>query len=69
MGTASPARAKPDLLKWACLKDRIKRQLVTMTKIDTDVMPVDFMTKWLKKEKVDAMIAYLINSRHAVWPA
>jgi hypothetical protein len=69
LGTATPARAKPDLIKWASLKDRIHRKVVTMTKIDTNVMPVDFMTKWLKSSKMEEQLAYLINSRHAVWPA
>ena len=40
-----------------------------MSKVDTAVMPVDFMTKWLKHEKMTEQLAYLINSRHAVWPA
>ena len=31
-------------------------------------MPVDFMTKWMRKEKVEEQIAYLINAQHAVWP-
>ena len=39
------------------------------TKVDTAVMPVDFMTKWLKSSKMEEQLAYLINSRHAVWPA
>ena len=69
LGTATPARAKPDLIKWASLKDRIRRQVATMTKVDTAVMPVDFMTKWLKSSKMEEQLAYLINSRHAVWPA
>ena len=60
---------KPDLIKWASLKDRIARKLVGMAKVDTSVMPVDFMTKWLKIEKMVEQLAYLINSRHAVWPA
>ena len=39
-----------------------------MTKVGTDAMPVDFMTKWLKGSVMEAQLAYLINSRHAVWP-
>ena len=69
MGTATPARVKPDLIKWASLKDRIRRKLVFMTKVATAVMPVDFMTKWIKRERMREQLAYLINSRHAVWPA
>ena len=68
MGTASPQRAKPDLPMWASLKDRIARKLVHMTKVGTDAMPVDFMTKWLKGSTMEMQLAYLINSRHAVWP-
>ena len=45
------------------------REVLTMTKVDTGVMPVDFMTKLMKKEKMEAQLAYLINSAHAVWPA
>ena len=41
-----------------------------MTKVATAVMPVDFMTKWIKRERMREQLAYLINSlRHAVWPA
>ena len=68
MGTATPQRAKHDLIKWASLKDRIKRKIATMTKVPTDAMPVDFITKWLQKEKAEKQLAYIINSRHAVWP-
>ena len=69
MGTAQPQRVKASLTQWACLKDRIKRGVAMMTKIDTDKMPVDFMTKWIKGEKMQAQLAYLLNSQHAVWPA
>ena len=69
MGAATPARAKPDLPMWASLKDRIRRKLVHMTKVGTDAMPVDFMTKWLKGSVMESQLAYLINARHAVWPA
>ena len=68
MGTATPARAKHDLMKWASLKERIRAKYIWLTKVATAVMPVDFMTKWLKKEKMEAQLAYIINSRHAVWP-
>ena len=40
-----------------------------MVKVDTANMPVDFMTKWIKHEKMLAQLAYITNSRHAVWPA
>ena len=56
-------------VKWASLKDRLRCKIHTMTKVDTAVMPVDFMTKWLKYEKMVEQLAYLINSRHAVWLA
>lgn len=65
MGTATPQRAKPDLPTWASLKDRIRRKLVHMTKVGTDAMPVDFMTKGTVMEM---QLAYIINSRHTVWP-
>ena len=68
MGSATPARVKPDLLVWASLRDRIKRKICALAKVATAVMPVDFMSKWLKKERVEEQIAYLLNARHAVWP-
>ena len=68
MRSATPARSKPDLAKWASLHDRIDRKLMTMSKVDTTVMPVDFMTKWLKRERMLEQLAYIINSRHTVWP-
>jgi hypothetical protein len=69
LGTATPARAKPDLIAWASIKDRIDRKILTMGKVDTDVMCVDFMTKWIKHDKMEEQLAYLTNSRHAVWPS
>ena len=68
MGSATPARVKPDLLVWASLRDRIKRKICALAKVATAVMPVDFMSKWLKKERMEEQIAYLLNARHAVWP-
>ena len=50
------------------VSDKSNGKLVGMAKVDTSVMPVDFLTKWLKAEKVEQQLAYLINSRHAVWP-
>ena len=68
MGTATPANSKPDLIKWATLKDRIYRDVITMTKVDTDKMPVDFMTKPIKHDKMIEQLNYVINKAHAVWP-
>ena len=59
MGTATPARAKPDLAKWASVKDRINRKIITMTKVATDAMPVDFLTNWFKVSKVLEQLHYL----------
>ena len=67
MGTATPKAVKPILAKWAMLKARIAEAVCTMVKVDTHSMPVDFMTKWLSKEKAAKAIAYLTNSRNAVW--
>ena len=68
MGSATPARAKPNLIKWASIRERIHRKITTLTKISTDVMPVDFMTKWIKAAKMEEKLGYLINSAHAMWP-
>ena len=68
LGTATPSRSKPDLINWAPLRDRIKRKVISMVKIDTAKMPVDFMTKWIKYDKMIEQLNYLINARNAVWP-
>ena len=68
MGTANPSRVKPNLGSWAPLKDRIHRKIVHLTKIDTAVMPVDFLTKWIKFDRMIQQLTYLINAAHAVWP-
>ena len=52
----------------ATLKDRIYRDVITMTKVDTDKMPVDFMTKPIKHDKMIEQLNYVINKAHAVWP-
>ena len=68
LGTATPSRSKPDLIHWAPLRDRIRRKVIAMVKVATAAMPVDFMTKWLKYDKMLQQLNYLINARHAVWP-
>ena len=68
LGTATPSRSKPDLINWAPLRDRIKRKVISMAKVDTASMPVDFMTKWIKYDKMQQQLNYMINSIHAVWP-
>lgn len=50
------------------LRDRIRRKVIAMVKVATAAMPVDFMTKWLKYDKMLQQLNYLINARHAVWP-
>ena len=68
LGTAMPSRSKPELINWAPLRDRIKRKVISMTKVDTASMPVDFMTKWIKYDKMQQQLNYVINAFHAVWP-
>ena len=68
LGTATPSHSKPDLINWAPLRDRIKRKVISMAKVDTASMPVDFMTKWIKHDKMQQQLNYMINSIHAVWP-
>ena len=66
MDTATPSRIKPHLKKWTALKARIRRGIVTVAKVCTTQMPVDFMTKWLSKKKVEEGNAYLTNVAHRV---
>ena len=68
METATPSRIKLHLGRWAALKERVRRGVCTLGKIGTHVMPVDFLTKWLCKAKLEDAVAYLANSRNAVAP-
>ena len=48
------------------MKARIRRGIVTVAKVCTTQMPVDFMTKWMAKKKVEEGNAYLTNLAHRV---
>ena len=54
------------LARWNALRDRVRRGVCTVVKIATKVMPVDFLTKWCAKAKVEESIEYLTNARNAV---
>jgi hypothetical protein len=44
-GTATPGRAKHALRRWAAIRMRVASGACRVVKVDTDSMPVDFMTK------------------------
>ena len=65
-GTATPGRAKHALRRWAAIRERVASGVCRIVKIDTDSMPVDFMTKHKGRKMIDASVAYLTNSRNRV---
>jgi hypothetical protein len=65
-GTATPGRAKHALRRWAAIRLRVASGACRVVKVDTDSMPVDFMTKHKGRKLIDASVAYLTNSRNRV---
>ncbi|KOO30772.1 polyprotein [Chrysochromulina tobinii] len=65
-GTATPGRAKHALRRWAAIRMRVASGACRVVKVDTDSMPVDFMTKHKGRKLIDASVAYLTNSRNRV---
>ena len=65
-GTATPGRAKHALRRWAAIRSRVASGVCRIVKVDTDSMPVDFMTKHKGRKLIDASVAYLTNSRNRV---
>jgi len=65
-GTATPGRAKHALRRWAAVRMRVASGACRVVKVDTDSMPVDFMTKHKGRKLIDASVAYLTNSRNRV---
>jgi hypothetical protein len=65
-GTATPGRAKHALRRWAAIRSRVASGVCRVVKVDTDSMPVDFMTKHKGRKMIDASVAYLTNSRNRV---
>jgi len=60
------ARSKHSLRRWAALQRRMEDGEIHLVKLSTDVMPADFMTKFLPKKKFAASLAYATNSANAV---
>ena len=65
-GSATPGRAKHALRRWAAIRMRVASGACRVVKVDTDSMPVDFMTKHKGRKLIDASVAYLTNSRNRV---
>ena len=50
------------LRRWQALTKRITRGIVKVKHLPDIEMPVDYLTKWVSKKKVDASVAYLTNA-------
>ena len=59
-------KVRHQLRRWQALTARIVRGLVKVVHIPDAEMPVDFLTKWVTKKKVDASVAFLSNTINRV---
>jgi hypothetical protein len=66
LGTATPGKAKHALKRWATIRARVRQGIVTIAKVDTASMPVDFMTKWKGRKQTDSAVAYITNSKNQI---
>ena len=54
------------LRRWQALTARIARGLAKVVHLPDVEMPVDFLTKWVTKKKIDASVSYLTNAANRV---
>ena len=54
------------LRRWQALTARISRGLAKVVHLPDAEMPVDFLTKWVSKKKIDASVWYLTNGANRV---
>jgi hypothetical protein len=66
LGTATPGKAKHALKRWATIRARVRQGIVTIAKVDTASMPVDFMTKWKGRKQTDTAVAYITNAKNQI---
>ena len=66
LGTATPGKAKHALRRWAHIRAQVRQGAITLVKVDTNSMPVDFMTKWKGKKQTDTAVAYITNSKNQI---
>ena len=59
-------KVRHQLRRWQALTARIVRGLVKVVHLPDIEMPVDFLTKWVSKKKVDASVYYLTNAANRV---
>jgi hypothetical protein len=66
LGTATPGKAKHAMKRWATIRARVRQGIVTIAKVDTASMPVDFMTKWKGRKQTDTAVAYITNAKNQI---
>ena len=66
LGTATPGKAKYAIRRWAHIRAQVRLGNITLAKVDTASMPVDFMTKWKGKKQTDTAVAYLTNAKNQI---
>ena len=59
-------KVRHQLRRWQALTARIVRGIVKIVHLPDVEMPVDFLTKWVVKKKVQASVAYLTNALNRV---
>ena len=62
-GQSSATRSRHALLLYMQLQQRVQSGLIRLAHIGDKDMPVDCFTKWTTKEKLEASLAYLTNTR------
>ena len=66
LGTATPGKAKHAMRRWAHIRAQVRLGTITLAKVDTVSMPVDFMTKWKGKKQTDTAVNYLTNAKNQI---
>ena len=59
-------KVRHQLRRWQALTARIVRGIVKVVHLPDVQMPVDFLTKWVTKKKVEASVEYLTNALNRV---
>jgi hypothetical protein len=62
-GHASVVNCRHALRRWAILTQRVVERAIRLGHVRDEDNPIDFATKWVSEDKVDASCAYLTGAR------
>ena len=65
-GRSNPTRMRHAARRYTAFLERLAQGEVEVGHVPDEENPSDFLTKWVKKDKIGASLQYLCNTRNAV---